>query len=44
MKSRAMDGAGMIAYSSGMTHDTLLDAYARLTIRSGLNLQSGLVI
>ncbi|MCB1378055.1 MAG: aminopeptidase [Alphaproteobacteria bacterium] len=31
----------MIAYSSGMTHDTLLDAYARLTIRSGLNLQSG---
>ena len=36
-----MDGLPPLAYMRGMTHDTLLDAYANLTIRSGLNLQKG---
>ena len=30
-----------MAYMSAMTHETLLDAYAHLTVRSGLNLQKG---
>jgi aminopeptidase len=36
-----LDGSSPIAYLAIMTHDMLLDAYANLTIRSGLNLQKG---
>jgi aminopeptidase len=36
-----LDEVPPIAYMAAMTHDRLLDAYAHLTIRSGLNLQKG---
>jgi aminopeptidase len=36
-----LDGAILIAYIRRMTHETLLDRYAHLAIRSGLNLQPG---